>query len=206
MAALASGSLVSEAFLLGLHSEILSEDEGQRSSGRYRDGPVRVRWKGKVVYVAPAAALIPSLMTEFLDSVEERGSSELVISAGRALLQLLKIHPFGQANGRTARALATYMLLRGGYRERPFRTLEKYMDENIDQYYDALARSSVDSPEPWDAYFFRAVEEVFKSPDSGVSAEFRARIGESFRKAFRYVRTASLYEPVNNNPRIPARA
>jgi len=144
-----------------------------------------VRWKGKVVYVAPAAALVPSLMTEFFDSVEKSGSSDPVKNAGRGLLRLLKIHPFGQANGRTARALATYMLLRQGYKERPFKTLEKYMDENIDQYYDALAKSSVDSPEPWDAYFLGAAEKVFKSPYSGVSAEFRARIGESFRKAFR---------------------
>jgi len=135
--------------------------------------------------VAPAAELVPSLMMEFFRNVERSESSDPVKTAGRAMLQLLKIHPFGQANGRTARALATYLLLCRGYTERPFKTLERYIDEDVDQYYDVLARSSLEGPGSWDAYFFRAVEKVFKPPDSGASADFLSVIGESLRKALR---------------------
>jgi len=182
---LASHSLVSEPFVLGLHSEVLSHGDGQISSGRYRDGPVRVRWKGRVVYVAPAADSVPSLMTEFFDSVVEREGSDPVKAAGMALLGLLKIHPFSQANGRTARALATYMLLSEGYVEKPLRNLEKYVDESLDQYYEALALSSTENPGPWDTYFSRAANSVFRPPGSGASEGFLALVGESFRKALR---------------------
>jgi Fic family protein len=160
--ALLRGTPVSEPFVLGLHTRVVAE----HATGGYRGGPVRVRWQGKIVYVAPKADEVPLLMKDFFEKVGDvRG--EVVNHAGRTLLRLLKIHPFTQGNGRTARGVATYLLLRAGYHERPFRTLEKYIDDHLEGYYESLALSSEEAPGPWDAYFSGAVGEVFGNPGTG---------------------------------------
>jgi len=179
--ALSRGMPISESLLLALHSRIVPGP----TSGRYRNGPVRVRWRGEIVYVAPKAEDVPFLMKGFFDAVEANHSSDIVTHAGRALLRLLKIHPFPQGNGRTARGVATYMLLRAGYRERPLQTLEKYIDYHLEGYYEALALSSAEAPGPWDAYFSDAVKEVFDHLDRGRAGDLLALLRSMPKQALR---------------------
>jgi Fic family protein len=127
-----------------------------------------------VVYVAPPADELPLSMKDFYAAAEDIHESEVVKHAGRMLLRLLKIHPFTQGNGRIARWVATYMLRRAGYHERPLRTMEKYIDEHLDEYYEALALSSNEAPRLWDVYFSDAVGEVFASSGNGKARELLA--------------------------------
>jgi Fic family protein len=187
---LARSTPVGESFVLGLHSTILDGQEGKHVAN-YRNGPVRVRWKGRIVYVAPKAERVPSLMKALFDSAWEDGGR-----AGRVFLGLLKIHPFREANGRTARALATYILLLEGYREKSFRTLEKYIDSHLDGYYDALEKSSVEAPGPWDTYFSEAVRNVFSAPGSARETDLLALMGDRVRDAFR--RGRAIFDPKAN--------
>ena len=186
---------VSEPLVLGLHSQIVPGP----SSGRYRGGPVRVRWQGRVAYVAPKASEVPLLMEAFYRAVEDDQESDIVTHAGRAMLRLLRIHPFSQGNGRTSRDVATYMLLRAGYHERPLRTLEKYMDDHLGGYYEALAMSSTEFTGPWDAYFSRAVGAVFGIPGSGRAGDLFELVRERARRAVRKRRILGTNSNLNSS-------
>jgi len=50
----------------------------------------------------------------------------------------VSIHPFGDGNGRTARALATTELWRSGYDMRGFLSLEEHYTADLQAYYDNL--------------------------------------------------------------------
>ena len=153
--------------------------------GGYREIPVRVRWGKKIVYVAPASERVPVLMHGFFDYVAREQSSDHSRVAGRAMLRLLKIHPFREGNGRTARAIAAYMLFLHGYSQRPLRTLEKYVDSNLSGYYEALASSGEELPGPWDAFFSSAVGWAFRAPEAGVLADTLAPVVAKFRSALK---------------------
>ena len=182
--ALSSRAPVDASFVLGLHSLMVLGTNSSPSEG-YREIPVRVRWGKKIVYVAPAPEGVPALMRGFFDWVAADQSPDHVRSAGRAMLRLLKIHPFREGNGRTARAIATYMLFLNDYSQRPLRTLEKYVDSNLTGYYEALASSGVEFPGPWDAFFSSAVSWAFRAPDAGRLAGALAPVIDRFRSTLK---------------------
>jgi Fic family protein len=89
--------------------------------------------------------------------------------------RFVSIHPFGDGNGRTARALATTELWRGGYEMRGFLSLEEHYTANLQAYYESLQMGlPVDFYEgrhnpdhtPWLEYFLatmaRAADELRK--------------------------------------------
>lgn len=61
-----------------------------------------------------------------------------VIRAGIIHYQLTYIHPFVEANGRTARAMATLSLFNDGYDIRRFFSLDEYYDQDVERYYHFL--------------------------------------------------------------------
>lgn len=54
------------------------------------------------------------------------GTLPVPVIAGIAHYQLVVIHPYFDGNGRTARALATWILYRGGYDLGRFYTLDEF--------------------------------------------------------------------------------
>jgi Fic family protein len=62
-----------------------------------------------------------------------------VIVAGVVHQELAAIHPFNDGNGRTARALATYVLYDRGYDFRRLFALEDFYNEDRPSYYAAIA-------------------------------------------------------------------
>jgi Fic family protein len=101
------------------------------------------------------------------------------VIAGMAHYQFVTIHPYFDGNGRTARALATWILYRGGYDLGRFYSLEEFYTQDLQGYYDALVthphhnyyegRAEADIT-PWLAYFLRGMAVVFES----VSGEVRS--------------------------------
>ncbi|GHU10890.1 cell division protein Fic [Alphaproteobacteria bacterium] len=97
-----------EDVVLKIHSLILS-GMNDENKGRYRT--VRVRIAGSNA-VLPNPLKVPQLMEEFaerLDSKPDNASKAL-----EAHYQLVKIHPFVDGNGRTARLLMNLILMRCG--------------------------------------------------------------------------------------------
>lgn len=122
---------ITENTVLRLH-EIIMQGILADDAGRYRRCPVFVRgaW-----YVPPNWIRVPDLMAD-LSSWLSRGPGveHPVVFAAKAHVELVRIHPFVDGNGRTARLLTSLLLMRRGYppamytatrREEYFKALDK---------------------------------------------------------------------------------
>ena len=122
-----------------LMHDLLPEDE----AGAYRRVPVVVGIPatGEVRFRPPAWDEVPDLMAELVDWLNSPSASGLmpVLHAGIAHYGCVRIHPFVDGNGRTARALATLILYMRGFDTRRFFALEEYYNTDRRSYYEALA-------------------------------------------------------------------
>lgn len=92
-------------------------------------------------YRPPGHEAVPDLMRRFVSFINSREVTEAYGTLVRAILghfYLLSIHPFGDGNGRTARALEAYTLYGGGYNVRGFYSLANFLYRNRVEYVNAL--------------------------------------------------------------------
>lgn len=103
--------------------------------GHYRAGPVRAG-----TYLAPDADAVPRLMQEFIEWFHEgppRGWPP-AIQAIVAHFYVISIHPFQDGNGRTSRAVESFLLFRGGINARGFYSLANFYYRRRQEYEDML--------------------------------------------------------------------
>jgi Fic family protein len=136
---------ISKKTVLKLHQDITHYTlEDTYMEGQFRTEPVHiVNKQGEIVFTPPAANLVPGEMNDFIEWINE-GSKELnpVIGAGIIHYEFVRIHPFVDGNGRTARALAALLLYLREFDVDGFFTLDEYYDYDRPAYYEAL--NSVD--------------------------------------------------------------
>jgi Fic family protein len=135
--------LCSAELLRSLHFMIIGQDQ-RKNPARWRSGLIYVRddKKNLVVYEGPEADLVPSLMDEFVHSLNSLDNAPVLVRAAMAHLNLVLIHPFSDGNGRTARCLQSLILARNGVLGAEFCSIEDYLGKNTPDYYDALAAVS----------------------------------------------------------------
>ncbi|MCB1056108.1 MAG: Fic family protein [Acidobacteria bacterium] len=129
-------------FLNSLHFMMVGHDL-LKNPGRWRTGEIFVRdeARGEVVYQGPGPDLVPSLMRELVDSVNEDQDTPALVKAAMGHLNLVMIHPYSDGNGRMARAFQTLILARAGQTLNPiFVSIEEYLGRNTLDYYDVLAK------------------------------------------------------------------
>jgi Uncharacterized conserved protein len=128
-----------EGFIRSLHYMMLSYDL-PRHPGSWRPGPIYVRdeEKREVVYEGPDAGLVPSLMAELFESLNNDDDTPAIIRAALGHLNLVMIHPFSDGNGRMARCLQTLILAREGILDPRFSSIEEYLGRNTKEYYSVL--------------------------------------------------------------------
>lgn len=135
-----NGHFITEDFIKTLH---LINTDGcdypDNIPGQYRHHQNRA---GE--YHPPAPNEIPEIMKEFLELINHRkivdGCGPLV----RAILAhfyLVTIHPFGDGNGRTSRALEAYILYKSGYNTRGFYSLANFYYKNRAHYVEELQKA-----------------------------------------------------------------
>lgn len=141
---------ITEKSVLKLHQDITHYTlEYTYLEGQYRTIPVYVvNKKGEVVFTPPPDNLVPIETQKFIEWINS-DAKELnpVIAAGIIHYEFVRIHPFVDGNGRTARALAALFLYLNRFDTDRFFTLDEYYDNDMPAYYDAL--NSVD-PETQD--------------------------------------------------------
>lgn len=161
-----------------LHAIVYS---GKRSKPTpYRDGQNVIRDSaGGIVYLPPETKDVTPLMAELVAWINA-GEKDLPIPivAGITHYQFVTIHPFFDGNGRTGRALATWILYRGGYDLGRFYALEEFYAQDLQGYYDALithphhnyydGRATADIT-PWLVYFLKGMTGVFNAVAQEVS-------------------------------------
>jgi Fic family protein len=138
---------ITENRVLKLHKDITKGTLDKPDyGGRYRDIQVYVgnRITGEVIFMPPKSREVSKLMNKYIDWLNSNGSKQLspVLVAGISHYEFVRIHPFVDGNGRTARALATLILYLRGFDIKRFFALDDYYDTDRAAYYAAL--SSVD--------------------------------------------------------------
>jgi Fic family protein len=136
----------------------------KKSPGQFREGPVHVTNSESqdIVYEGPPAEMVPDLVQELLDWLNNPAPCNVLIKAAMAHLNLTMIHPYRDGNGRMARILQTFVLAQDGILDPRFSSIEEYVGRNSGYYYSVLAEvgqgswNPQNSALPWIKFCLRA--------------------------------------------------
>lgn len=111
----------------------------------------------EITFRPPKTEEVLQLVEDFLKWFNSPKIDELnpVIVSGLIHYELVRIHPFIDGNGRTARIMATMLLYKRGFDLKRFFALDDYYDHDRNSYYDALQtvnQNTLDVTE-WLEYF-----------------------------------------------------
>lgn len=132
---------ITEKLLLKLHKDVTHEAlENPQHEGTYRKVQVYVGNKitGEVVFMPPKVEEVQKLVQNLLEWINQETELNPVLLSGLAHYEFVRIHPFVDGNGRTARALATLILYTRDFDIKRFFALDDYYDSDRNAYYAAL--------------------------------------------------------------------
>ncbi len=89
-------------------------------------------------YIPPESKDIKPLIDELLQWYTLTNNIPVPIKAAIIHYAFASIHPFSDGNGRTSRALATYVLMIDNYDFKGFNSFEEYYMSDLDGYYSSL--------------------------------------------------------------------
>lgn len=155
--------------LLEIHKIVTKSTlDNPKDEGSLRNRQVHVvNGLGETVFMPPKTEDVPQLIEEFLDwfNSPDLGDIDSVIVAGLTHYEIVRIHPFIDGNGRTARIMATLMFSKSGFDLKRFFALDDYYDHDRPAYYSAL--NTVDPEEldvtKWLEYFTDGVAASIKT-------------------------------------------
>lgn len=198
------GLPITEDLIKQLHAiidVIVSGRRPKHSQYRVEQNKVGEKGTGRIVYLPPEPQDVPTLMEDLVAWVNSSKSISIPvpIRAGIFLFQFLTIHPYMDGNGRTGRALVTYLLRMGGLGLDGLFVLEKYYDRNLKGYYDNLqmglhhnyyfGRHEADITS-WLDFFTSGMAEVFQDAAKIV----RARSSEFMAVEPKLLRSLDIYQ------------
>ena len=127
-------------FLKSLHFMMVGHDMS-KYPGQWRPGSIFVvsTKTGDTVYSAPDIESVPGLIDELVDYLKCKDNDPPIIKGAMAHLNLTMIHPFKDGNGRMARALQTLVIALGDTMYPAFSSIEEWLGEHTQDYYDVLA-------------------------------------------------------------------
>ena len=166
---------ISEPLILEFH-RVLTQGIAYpyNEPGRYRNHAVTVG-----SYRPPATGEeVRRLMAEFVNwfNTGVPGSWDPVIRAIVAHFYLVSIHPFGDGNGRTSRAVESFMLYKAGVNVRGYYSLANYFYRHRPEYIDSLnlvqMRGETDLT-PFVAFALTGLVQELEAVHSEVLAEVR---------------------------------
>jgi len=132
--------VIEEATLSAMHFMMLSHDMNAHP-GIWRRGPVFVQREPDqvVVYEGAPPEVVADCMHELVASLRYGNDLPVMVKAALAHLNLVMIHPFSDGNGRMGRALQTLVLARERIVDPVFSSIEEWLGDNTQAYYDVLA-------------------------------------------------------------------
>lgn len=149
--------------ILTLHGLISKNLLTSDREGAWRKYPVVLedQLTGNINYEGAPVAEVPTLVGQLVTWLSQRANSlHPVVAAAILHYQLLAIHPFADANGRTTRALTSLYLGLRNYDFRGAIVLDSYYSSDRSAYYGALSAQGKTFLEaertdltPWITYF-----------------------------------------------------
>ena len=155
---------VTEETVLRLHNDVSKEVlDDPRNEGKYRKIRVYVgnSVTGEVIFMPPPPSVVKDMMSDLIEWMVSDTAAVMnpVLVAGIVHYEFVRIHPFVDGNGRTARALATLVLVMREFDIKRFFALDDYYDSDRPSYYKALNevdQETLDLTE-WLDYFTQGV-------------------------------------------------
>ena len=161
---LIKNNFITEKDILNIHHMVTKNTlDNLEDCGVYRNRYVVVgnRFTGEVFFRPPQNQEVPGLVKDLLSWINSEESKELdsIIEAGIVHYELVRIHPFVDGNGRTARVLAALILYLRGFDTDQFFCLDDYYDSDRPAYYKALQSVKPDTLDltDWLEYFVEGV-------------------------------------------------
>lgn len=204
---------ITEKDILKIH-KIVTKDtlENPSDCGAYRNRYVIVgnRLTGEVFFRPPSNEDVPKLMKAlvmWLNSTEAK-ALDPVIEAGIAHYEFVRIHPFIDGNGRTARVLATLILYLRGFDAKQFFCLDDYYDSDRPSYYRALQSVNQNTLDitKWLEYFVEGVKVSIAAVKESVVRLSSGRLRKAKKGQIALTeRQMKIVEFINQNGRITNR-
>lgn len=140
---LVKGDSISDKDILNLHRRLTKDTlDDPRDSGAFRKKYVVVgnKFTGEILFRPPKNEDVPYLINNLTAWINSDKAKKLdpVIEAGAIHYEFVRIHPFVDGNGRTARILATLTLFKRGFDTKQFFCLDDYYDSDRQTYYKVL--------------------------------------------------------------------
>jgi Fic family protein len=202
-----------EKDILNIH-RLVTKDTLENSSdcGVYRKRYVVVanRLTREVLFRPPKNEDVSGLMKHLVGWINSEEAKQLdsIIEAGIVHYEFVRIHPFVDGNGRTARVLATLILYQRGFDTKQFFCLDDYYDSDRPAYYRAL--QSVDQKSldltKWLEYFTEGVNISINAVKERVIRLSSDRLRKAKRGQIALTeRQMQIVEFINQNGRITNR-
>ena len=139
----ASPKAITAATILNLHRSVMRDLELPARLGKWRVDPVFVFDTNTrmPVHEGDPAPEIKSRIAALCTWLDNATALHPVIRAAIAHLEFVRIHPFMDGNGRSARLLETLLLAQFGWDARGLLALEPYYRANLARYYALIAVS-----------------------------------------------------------------
>ena len=210
---LTDGKKITEKDILKSHKMVTRDTlENPSDCGVYRNRYVIVgnRLTGEVVFRPPSNEDVPKLMkalSTWLNSAEAQ-AFDPVIEAGIAHYEFVRVHPFIDGNGRTARVLATLILYLRGFDAKQFFCLDDYYDSDRPAYYRVLQgvdQKTLDLT-AWLEYFVEGVKVSIAAVKESVVRLSSERLRKAKKGQIALTeRQMKIVEFINQNGRITNR-
>ena len=162
---LTKSDILTEKNLLKMHRMVTKDTlDDPTDCGVYRKRYVVVAnaSSGEVMYRPPKNEDVPQFVKDLIEWINSKQAHELdpIIEAGVAHYEFVRIHPFIDGNGRTARILATWILYTRGFDTKQFFSLDDYYDADRPAYYAALqsVHQGTGDVTKWLEYFVEGVD------------------------------------------------
>ena len=163
--------LLTENHIKQLHSILLRfSDKDVSHPGKYKivsNNVVAFDQTGReigVVFETAAPFQTGFEMQKLVDWTNQETTLHPLLRTATFTVCFLAVHPFQDGNGRLSRILTTLLLLRFGYEYVPFASLESVIEDNKEQYYNALRKTqkSLTATETdwqtWTLFFLRCLK------------------------------------------------
>jgi Fic family protein len=132
---------VTEKLLIDMNREITKNVSVDTSCvGKYRDVDINVTDidTDRVRFIPPSNMHVPRLMDDLISWINNSNEISPILVAGIVHYEFLRIHPFIEGNGKTAKALSTLILYSRGYEIKRYVTLDECYNNDIKAYLNAL--------------------------------------------------------------------
>lgn len=185
---------LSEDRLYGWHSALFPTGRSGLTKitvGAWRDddgGPMQVVsgaiGKERVHFQAPAASLLTTEMSAFLEWFEAKQAIDPLVKAALAHFWFVTIHPFDDGNGRVARAIADMALARSEDSRQRFYSMSAQIRKERNAYYEILERTQKGELDitGWMSWFLNCLNRAFDGAEETLAAIFsKAAYWEQFK-------------------------